>query len=79
MTTEHEPGPEEDVEPQAPQDNRVDQLVWLVWWGGTILIVLSWMDIVANIIGWVGFGICCASSLFSVVANKYWRFPRGGA
>jgi hypothetical protein len=33
------------------------KLAWLVWIGGTVLIVLSWNDTVSTEVGWVGFVI----------------------
>jgi hypothetical protein len=33
------------------------KLGWLLWIPGTILIVLSWTDIVSREVGWVGFAI----------------------
>lgn len=29
----------------------------IAWWVGTILIVLDWVDVVPNQVGWLGFGI----------------------
>ena len=31
------------------------KFAWLVWIGGTILIILSWNDTVSPEIGWIGF------------------------
>jgi hypothetical protein len=35
---------------------------WLLWIGGTALIVLSWADAVPNTVGWLGFAIACGGS-----------------
>ncbi len=51
-------------------------IIWIVWWTGTLLIVLSWIDVVSNIVGWIGFGIACFASAVSIVINKYWNPPR---
>jgi hypothetical protein len=51
--------------------------MWGAWWAGTILLVLSWTEIVSPTIGWIGFGIACISVVVSVIANKYWRLPGG--
>ena len=55
---------------------RFDQTVWAVWWLGTILIVLSWINVVSSTVGWIGFAAALASTFASVVARKYWRVPR---
>src|SRR5687767_10418975 len=55
---------------------RFDQAVWGVWWAGTILIVLSWIDVVSNTVGWIGFAAALASTVVSVVIRRYWRLPR---
>ncbi len=54
---------------------KLDRVVWITWWAGTALILLSWVSIVSNKVGWLGFGIACASSLISVIARRYWRIP----
>ncbi len=54
---------------------KLDRVVWLTWWAGTALIVLSWVSVVSNKIGWIGFVIACASSLISVIARRYWKIP----
>ncbi len=33
------------------------QLAWFLWIPGTILIVLSWVNVVTPLVGWIGFGI----------------------
>lgn len=54
---------------------RLDRAAWLTWWAGTILIILSWINVVSNRVGWLGFGIACAATITSVVARRYWRIP----
>jgi hypothetical protein len=33
------------------------QVAWWMWAVGTVLIVLSWFDVVSHGVGWCGFGI----------------------
>ncbi len=54
---------------------KIDRVTWLTWWSGTALIVLSWVGVVSNAIGWLGFGIAVASTIISVIARRYWRIP----
>ena len=37
------------------------------WWGGTILIALSWFGVVTPTVGWVGFALAGAVSLGSYI------------
>lgn len=53
------------------------RLVWLAWWAGFILIILSWADVVSHTIGWIGFGLAAAATAASVIANRYWKPPPG--
>ena len=53
----------------------LNQATWLLWWAGTILIVLSWINVVSNTLGWIGFSAALASSFISVIANRFWKFP----
>jgi hypothetical protein len=57
-------------------DLKFDRTIWLVWWIGTILIVLSWLGVVSVTIGWIGFAGALASTLVSVIARKYWQIPK---
>ena len=52
-----------------------EKITWATWWIGTILVVSSWVNVVPNTLGWIGFGISCASSLTSIIARKYWKMP----
>jgi hypothetical protein len=38
---------------------------WLLWIGGTILIIASWGEIVTPAIGWIGFGVALTGTLLS--------------
>lgn len=40
---------------------------WPSWWGGTILIALSWFGVVAPSVGWAGFALAGAASLGSYI------------
>ena len=62
--------------PNSRPSIRLAQATWALWWVGTILIVLSWIRVVNNTIGWIGFSMAIASSVVSVVARKFWRMPR---
>lgn len=53
----------------------LDRAVWIAWWIGTILIILSYTKTVSNLIGWVGFAIAGISVLVSVIAKRYWKIP----
>ena len=52
-----------------------NQIAWWLWAGGTVLIVLTWMEVVSPTVGWLGFGIGLIGSVLS------WgvRPPRGDA
>jgi membrane-bound ClpP family serine protease len=43
---------------------------WVLWIGGTILILASWVDVVSPTVGWVGFAIALIGTLLSFVAQK---------
>jgi hypothetical protein len=42
---------------------------WALWVCGTALIVLSWVDVVPVLVGWVGFGVALVGTLLSFVAQ----------
>ena len=46
------------------------KLSWAMWIVGTLLIVGSWINVVPNSIGWVGFGVALAGTLLSFVAQS---------
>jgi hypothetical protein len=46
------------------------KIAWALWIGGTILIVGSWISIVPNPIGWVGFGVALAGTLLSMASQS---------
>jgi len=55
---------------------RLNQTTWIMWWAGTALIVLSWINIVSPVVGWIGFSAALASTFISVIARRYWKFPK---
>lgn len=50
-----------------------NQIAWYMWAIGMALVVLSWLDVVSNTVGWCGFTIGLVGSAIS------WglRPPRG--
>jgi heme/copper-type cytochrome/quinol oxidase subunit 1 len=40
-----------------------NQISWWLWAVGTVLIALSWFDVVSTTIGWCGFGIGIVGSV----------------
>ncbi len=50
--------------------NSAHRFSWLLWLGGTALIVASWTDAVTPQVGWMGFGIALAGTLLSSVSNR---------
>jgi hypothetical protein len=52
---------------------RVYQLCWALWVGGTILIVLSWVNVVSNEVGWLGFAVSLVGALVSYTVQPYDR------
>lgn len=42
-----------------------NQIAWWLWAVGTVLIVMSWFDIVSTTIGWCGFAIGLVGSAIS--------------
>jgi hypothetical protein len=50
---------------------RKSSLIWVVWWIGTILIVLSWVRVVSFTVGWIGFGIAVFALVTSVFIRRY--------
>jgi hypothetical protein len=55
---------------------NMERIVWAAWWIGTILIALSWVNLVPVTIGWIGFTIACLSVIVSVIVHKYWLPPK---
>jgi hypothetical protein len=43
---------------------------WVLWIGGTAVIVASWLSIVTPAVGWVGFGVALAGTLLSFGAQQ---------
>ena len=42
-----------------------NQIAWWLWAIGTVLIVMSWFDIVSTSIGWFGFAVALVGSVIS--------------
>ena len=82
MNNELQPGESEElnrIAGLAAQEKRMlrfNQATWLAWWAGTILIVLSWVQIVSNQVGWIGFAAAMASTFARVIIGRFWKFPR---
>ncbi len=55
---------------------NIDKIVWVTWWIGAIIVVLSWVKIVPISVGWFGFGLTVLSVVVQVIARKYWRPPK---
>lgn len=49
---------------------------WVLWIGGTLLIVASWVELIPVTIGWIGFGIALAGTLLSMASNKLAQIGR---
>jgi hypothetical protein len=49
---------------------RVWQMCWVVWAGGMVFIVMSWLGIVPNEVGWLGFAICLVAAAASYLPQK---------
>jgi hypothetical protein len=50
--------------------NSAYRFSWLLWIGGTALILGSWNGAVTPQVGWVGFGVALAGTLLSMVSNR---------
>jgi hypothetical protein len=48
------------------------KIAWVMWIAGTALIVGSWIDMIPQQIGWVGFGVALTGTLLSVGAQSRW-------
>ena len=70
------PGEKSIISDNAVKVAGANQIIWVVWWGGTALIVASWLGMVSNTIGWIGFSLAIASTFISVLISKYWKFPK---
>ncbi|MEO7325140.1 MAG: hypothetical protein ABIW82_09965 [Dokdonella sp.] len=44
---------------------RKNQVAWWLWATGTVLVVLSWINVVSHVIGWCGFAIGLAGTVLS--------------
>jgi hypothetical protein len=46
------------------------RFAWLLWLGGTIVILLSWVDAVSPTVGWAGFAVTLAGCALSWIASQ---------
>ena len=44
--------------------------LWTLWTVGTILIILSWMNVVSRSVGWIGFGIALLGTICSGYSTR---------
>jgi hypothetical protein len=44
---------------------RVQQIAWILWVGGTVVIVASWTGAVTPVVGWIGFAVAGVGALIS--------------
>jgi hypothetical protein len=58
------------VKSGPPPLPTVYKAAWLLWIGGSILIVLSWIDAVTPTVGWIGFGVAMFGTVLSLVAHR---------
>lgn len=56
----------------------LDRAVWLAWWAGTILVLLSYTGTVGRVVGWIGFTLAGIAVLVSVIVRRYWKIPPKG-
>jgi hypothetical protein len=42
-----------------------NQIAWWFWAIGTVLVVLSWFDVVSTTVGWCGFALGVVGSVIS--------------
>ena len=49
---------------------RLNQLAWVLWIAGTVLIVGSWTRAISPTVGWIGFGIAALGSLLSAIPTR---------
>ena len=54
-----------------------NRTLWGMWWAGSILVILSYGDLVPLWLAWIGFGVAGASTIISVVRHRAWRPPEG--
>ena len=46
------------------------KLSWILWIPGTVVIMLSWFNLVPARIGWIGFWVALAGTLLSFVPSR---------
>jgi hypothetical protein len=49
---------------------RLDQIAWVLWIAGTVLIVGSWTGEVSPTVGWIGFAIAGLGTLTSLAPKR---------
>ena len=64
------------ISDRASKVVKANRIIWIAWWSGMALIVGSWVNVVSNTIGWIGFALAMAASVVSVVLSRYWKFPK---
>jgi hypothetical protein len=54
---------------------------WICWIIGTVLIALSWFEIIPSAAGWTGFGMALGAAGLSAIPNTFgiWNADTGGA
>ncbi|HVX83424.1 MAG TPA: hypothetical protein VH253_01265 [Phycisphaerae bacterium] len=50
--------------------SRVRRLCGVMWLMGTVVIVLSWVNVVPAWVGWIGFGVAGVGWLVSLVVRR---------
>lgn len=48
----------------------INQISWLLWIGGTVMVALSWTGSVSGRTGWIGFGIALAGTILSLFRGR---------
>jgi hypothetical protein len=43
---------------------------WVLWIGGSVGIVLSWIEVLTPEVGWIGFGVATFGTVLSLVAYR---------
>ena len=56
----------------------LNRISWILWIGGTIVIVLSWTHAVTPQIGWIGWGVALAGTVLSLFGRRSCCAPAPG-
>lgn len=51
----------------------IQRACWVGWIAGTVLIAMSWFNLVSPIVGWSGFGVAAVASLASSMLPRWLR------